>query len=265
MNRNIIFRIFKTALKLTCAMALTNAAVSLYEQFLQMISEKRTLSYPWKYGRVSYTVKGTGSPILLLHDLTPSATGEDMAAIANHLATTHTVYTVDLPGYGFSEKPWLTYTNFVYVTFIRDFIKDVIGEPAGIYARKGSCLIALQAKHFLKDDVPSLVMIDPCYEEKISFPKDAALKLQKVIEIPLYGTFIFHVYGFICGFPASKCCKHVFTALLTGHITTDISKYHHLIGSKVSVMQSTSIRSSMKDFLNPGEIWVSNGDTLTVK
>ena len=40
--------------------------------------------------------KGTGSPILLIHDALPGASGYEWSKIEDELAVDHTVYTVDL-------------------------------------------------------------------------------------------------------------------------------------------------------------------------
>ena len=44
----------------------------------------------------------------------------------------NTVYTLDLLGCGKSDKPNFTYTNFLYVQLVTDFINNVIGEKADV-------------------------------------------------------------------------------------------------------------------------------------
>ena len=58
--------------------------------------------------------QGHGSPLLLVHDIMPGASGYEWNAVENQLATEHTVYTIDLLGCGRSEKAEITYTNFVF-------------------------------------------------------------------------------------------------------------------------------------------------------
>ena len=84
--------------------------------------------YHWRFGDIYYTKKGKGSPILLIHDMLPGGSGYEWTRIEDELALEHTVYNLDLPGCGRSEKSGMTYTNFVYVQAICDFIKNVIGE-----------------------------------------------------------------------------------------------------------------------------------------
>ena len=78
--------------------------------------------YHWRFGDIYYTKKGKGSPILLIHDMLPGGSGYEWTRIEDELALEHTVYNLDLPGCGRSEKPGMTYTNFVYVQAICDFI-----------------------------------------------------------------------------------------------------------------------------------------------
>ena len=49
--------------------------------------------------------KGKGSPILLIHDMLPGGSGYEWTRIEDELALEHTVYNLDLPGCGRSEKP----------------------------------------------------------------------------------------------------------------------------------------------------------------
>ena len=74
--------------------------------------------YHWRFGDIYYTKKGKGSPILLIHDMLPGGSGYEWGKIEDDLALEHTVYNLDLPGCGRSEKSGITYTNFVYVQAI---------------------------------------------------------------------------------------------------------------------------------------------------
>ena len=46
----------------------------------------------------------------------------------------HTVYAIDLLGCGRSEKPNMTYTNYLYVQLVNDFIHAVIEEKTDVIA-----------------------------------------------------------------------------------------------------------------------------------
>lgn len=69
--------------------------------------------FSWQFGDIFYTKKGTGTPMLLLHDLHCASSGREWQYIEDTLAKDHTVYTLDLLGCGRSDKPAITYTNFL--------------------------------------------------------------------------------------------------------------------------------------------------------
>ena len=42
--------------------------------------------YEWRFGKIRYIKKGSGSPVLLLHDLTPGSSSYEFSAIIDELA-----------------------------------------------------------------------------------------------------------------------------------------------------------------------------------
>ena len=71
---------------------------------------------------------------MLVHDLEPASSSYEWHEVRKRLAKNHTVYTIDLLGFGRSEKPNLTYTNYLYVQLLSDFIKSEIGHRTDILA-----------------------------------------------------------------------------------------------------------------------------------
>lgn len=117
--------------------------------------------YHWRFGDIYYTKKGKGSPILLIHDMLPGGSGYEWTRIEDELALEHTVYNLDLPGCGRSEKPGMTYTNFVYVQAICDFIKNVIGEKTDIIVNGYSASFVVMACHNEKTLFNKIMMVNP--------------------------------------------------------------------------------------------------------
>ena len=60
--------------------------------------------YDWKFGKVYYTKQGDGAPLLLIHDLSVCSSGYEWNKIVKELSKTNTVYVIDLPGCGRSDK-----------------------------------------------------------------------------------------------------------------------------------------------------------------
>src|SRR4051812_34975110 len=61
--------------------------------------------FKWRGHRVAYTVRGHGPPLLLVHSLHAAAWSYEWRANADALARYHTVYTIDLLGFGRSDRP----------------------------------------------------------------------------------------------------------------------------------------------------------------
>ena len=92
-----------------------NRVIVASSQLKEMLDFSNHNYYDWRFGKIYYTKKGTGSPLLLIHDTMPGASGYEWSRIEKQLAQEHTVYTIDLLGCGRSEKPEITYTNFALI------------------------------------------------------------------------------------------------------------------------------------------------------
>lgn len=150
--------------------------------------------YDWRFGKVYYKKKGHGSPLLLIHDLTVYSTTYEWNKVIDKLAENHTVYALDLLGCGRSEKPQITYTSYLYVQLISDFIKNVIHEKTDIAASGFSGSFALLACHNESDLFGKLVLINPPSLSCMAKIPNKKSKLYKfILEIPVFGTLIYNM------------------------------------------------------------------------
>lgn len=61
-------------------------------------------------GRLSAYVAGEGPPLLLVHSVNAAASAAEVTPLHEHYRRTRTVFSLDLPGYGFSERSDRAYT-----------------------------------------------------------------------------------------------------------------------------------------------------------
>lgn len=150
--------------------------------------------FNWRFGKIFYTKTGSGNPVLLIHDLTPFSSSYEWNEVVKKLSKQHTVYTVDLLGCGRSEKPNLTYTNFLYVQLITDFIKKVIGQKTDVVATGISSSFAIMACHNDTDLFNKIFMVNP---EKISklngIPGKRSKMTKFLMDLPIIGTAIYNM------------------------------------------------------------------------
>lgn len=173
---------------------LTNRFVAASAQLKEMLDVSNHNYFEWRFGRVYYTKKGTGSPILLVHDTMPGSSGYEWSRIEDALAAEHTVYTIDLLGCGRSAKIGITYTNFLYVQLLCDFTKKIIGQKTNLIASGFSSSYAVMACLYEKDCFNKIMLVNPTSLGKLSqtpTQKDKLFKL--IIEFPIFGTLIYHI------------------------------------------------------------------------
>jgi pimeloyl-ACP methyl ester carboxylesterase len=108
---------------------------------------------------VRYLTGGDGPPLLFLHGI-----GLDAASVSGRyalpaLAEDHTVYAMDLPGHGESEKPRRTYTTEYYVDTLSAFVEALGLAGASVVGVSMGGAVALG--HALDGGSPeSLVLVD---------------------------------------------------------------------------------------------------------
>ena len=248
-SSNPIWTIIKILIKIHLVIAGINTIFAYREERFEKGDLENGHIYRWKQGKIYYHRRGTGAPVLLIHGLDPSDSGRDLDTLSKALSARHTVYTIDLLGFGLSDKPWITYTNYLYVLLIQDFIKDVIGDITDVIAFEGSCLSLLQARKTDDSQMGRIVVVNPRYEENFNVPKILALRLKGLIDFPLYGTFIYNMYSLTCRKPLNRDGRHVFASRLTGHLESSVTGHEDLLDDEVKV-----IKTSGEDVVTYGDL-----------
>ena len=149
--------------------------------------------FEWRFGKVRYSKNGSGSPVLLLHDLTVGSSSYEYQKIVTSLSKNHEVYTLDLLGYGLSDKVNMTYTNYLYVQLVNEFIKTVIGRKTDIITSGFAVPIAIMTSHNEPDLIHRICLINPeSLTEFNTIPTKQSKMLKFIIDTPILGTFVFN-------------------------------------------------------------------------
>lgn len=150
--------------------------------------------FKWRFGQVYYTKEGSGKPLLLIHDFHLAASGYEWHLAVKLLKKHYTVYTIDLLGFGRSEKPNLTYTNYLYVQLLSDFIRTEIGHRTSAVTTGSSASIAVMACSINPDLFDKLAFINPDPFSVCSQFCGKNAKLYKLIlDLPIIGTLLYHI------------------------------------------------------------------------
>lgn len=150
--------------------------------------------YEWKFGKIHYTKQGSGKPLLLIHDLNASSSSYEWNKIIGNLEKNNTVYAIDLLGCGESDKPNLTYTNYLYVQLVSDFIRQVIKEKTDVIATGASGSFVLAACQTDDSIINQIVLVNPEEIYKLAkAPTKRTKTLTLLINTPVYGTFLYNI------------------------------------------------------------------------
>lgn len=174
--------------------ALINKAIKLSATSRNVLGNSDSLCYKWRLGNIHYTRTGHGKPILLVHDLESSSSAYEWKNLVSKLAEHHTVYAIDLLGFGRSEKPNLTYTSYLYVQLLCDFIKSEIGHRTDIVATGSSSALAIMACSQSPELFDQLIFINPESILTCSQLPGKNAKLYKfILDLPIVGTLIYYI------------------------------------------------------------------------
>lgn len=173
---------------------IANYFVEMTAQMKNILKSQNGEYYDWKNGRIFYTKRGSGSPILLIHELNPISSSYEWCRIVKKLEKSHTVYTLDLLGCGRSDKPNLTYTNYLYVQLLTDFIQDVIGEKPDVITTNNSVSFAVLAQNMNNNLINRIIAINPpAVGEFERTPDQFATVRKTLLELPVIGTFLYNI------------------------------------------------------------------------
>ena len=178
------------------AMYLINQSVSDSATVKNILKPASGEYYKSKFGKIYYQVTGKGTtPLLLLHDAAPYSSAYEWKYLIDSLKADYKIYTIDLLGCGRSDKPGITYTNYLYVQLIRDFISNIIGQPTVLAASGLSASFAVTAARSDEELISSLIMINP---HSLSFlkqvPDEKAKILRAIMSIPVLGTTVYNIF-----------------------------------------------------------------------
>ncbi len=187
--------------KLIAFAAFTGTAMYAFNKFIDYTINRRGLTlaenenyYVWRNGTIYYEKKGSGAPLLLIHDLNPIASSYEWSKVIDKLSKTHTVYAIDLLGCGKSDKPAISYVNYLYVELVNDFIEHVIQQKTDLLVTGESFTFAVMAARMNQSMIGKITAINPTdTTHNVQSPTECSRLVKHVFELPIIGTFIYNL------------------------------------------------------------------------
>jgi pimeloyl-ACP methyl ester carboxylesterase len=111
-------------------------------QQLSIEGSTERLDWTWKGHKITYTVAGSGTPLLLVHGFGASI-GHWRKNIPVLAASGYKVFAIDLLGFGNSDKPVIDYSLELWQNLLRDFWSTHIQQPTVFIGNSIGALLCL--------------------------------------------------------------------------------------------------------------------------
>lgn len=140
-----------------------------------------------------------GRPLVLIHSINAAASAYEMSPLFNQYRSSRPVYALDLPGYGFSDRPNRVYSAQFFVDAIIDFLQTQVKEPADVIALSLGSEFVAQAALAHPELFASLTLISPSGLSAASKRRGSQLaqarggshRLHSIFSQPLWGRPLF--------------------------------------------------------------------------
>jgi pimeloyl-ACP methyl ester carboxylesterase len=83
------------------------------------------IDFASRAGRLCAYVAGRGPALLLVHSINAAASAAEMRPLHEHCAATRTVFSIDLPGYGFSDRSDRDYTPRLMTDALHAMVEQI--------------------------------------------------------------------------------------------------------------------------------------------
>ncbi|HEV3471167.1 MAG TPA: alpha/beta fold hydrolase [Pyrinomonadaceae bacterium] len=234
-------------------------------------------AYPWEHGQVFYRHAGAEAapPVVFVHAVGAGARSFMWRRNFEPASRHSRAYAVDLLGFGYSDKPATApYSADLYVALLKDFLRDVVGRPAGVVAHSLSAAYAARAAAESPELVDSLLLVSPTGAGGASArPGMTGAAFYGLLHSPVLGTSFYNAmtserglrdyarqqlfynkrfatprlvahYYAVSHLPGAQ---HAVTAYLSGYLNTDIRETFERL------RQPTTLAWGRQDTANPIE------------
>ncbi len=116
-------------------------------------------------GKISCYVDGSGPPLMLVHTVNAAASAAEVRPLHDHYRQTRTVFSIDLPGYGFSDRSDRAYTPRLMTDALHALVKQIHqrcgSQPIDALAASLSCEFLARAAAEAPGDFARIALVSP--------------------------------------------------------------------------------------------------------
>ncbi len=137
---------------------------------------------------------GSGRPLVLVHSINAAPSSFEVKPLFDQYRGRRPVYSLDLPGFGHSDRPVGPYSADRFAAALVDFLDQVVQQPTDLLALSLSGEFAARATLQVPGRVASLVLISPTgFSERQPVGPALGRRLHGVLTLPLLGAFLYRL------------------------------------------------------------------------
>jgi len=144
--------------------------------------------------RLAYYVSGPprGRPLVLLHSINAAPSSFEVQPLFEQLRAKRPVYSLDLPGFGHSQRAPAPSSPADFAAAIVDFLVQIVQQPADLLALSLSAEFAARAALEVPERVASLALISPTgFARRAPPPRALARVVHAVLRVPWWDRALF--------------------------------------------------------------------------
>ena len=216
--------------------------------------------YKWRHGNIRYTCRGAGEPLLLVHNAVFGGGMHEWSENISALSRRFKVYTLDLLGFGRSDKPAISYSSYLFTSLLNDFVRNVITVPTHVIASGHGANYAVMAQFFRPDLYKSMILVSPAGLGTHRAVTNDSQFICQLMESPWLGTtaynvitsklyFRWYLKNFIYGDPDAVTEKIVNRYYFSAHYGGENAKY--MAGALIAGYLNVNIEHKLKALTLP--------------
>jgi len=150
-----------------------------------------------EFGRIAYyksvpTAASAARPLLLIHSINAAPSSFEVRPIFTRFSHQRPVFSIDLPGFGHSQRSDRRYCPDVFAGAIAEVLEQVVGESADVLALSLSSEFAARAALLAPHRFTSLTLISPSGFSKRAVPSPKVGRISHAaLSVPLWGRGLF--------------------------------------------------------------------------
>jgi len=130
------------------------------------VAATEIIEVPSRVGRLALTVAGAGPPLLLVHSVNAAASAAEVRPLVERYRATRTVFALDLPGFGLSERSDRAYTPRLMTDALHVAVETIQARtgsraPVDALALSLSCEFLARAAVERPEDFRTAALVSP--------------------------------------------------------------------------------------------------------